>query len=224
MNSFLPANILFDLDGTLLDSLLGIEFSAQAAFAACRLPLPNSGLRPLIGPPIRTILSQAGNVVAPSTLDALELAFRASYDSEGWRRTVCFPDTRHVLRIMRERGHRLFVVSNKPRAISLQILDAESVLELFELIVTRDSSVPAYPGKEAMIEAVIKSYKLAAEDCLLVGDTMEDAEAAYATGIKFAYMKHGYGDVPEGTSIPVACRLDGFSQFLPRLAEECVHD
>ncbi|MGD0892782.1 MAG: HAD family hydrolase [Terracidiphilus sp.] len=224
MNTHLPQNILFDLDGTLLDSLPGIEFSAQAAFDACCLPLPNSDFRALIGPPIRTILSRAGSVVDASTLDALELAFRASYDSEGWRRTVCFPDAKQVLRIMREQGHRLFVVSNKPRTISLKILESNSIPALFELIVTRDSSVPAYPGKAAMIEAVIKSYKLASEDCLLVGDTMEDAEAAYATGIAFAYMKHGYGDVPEGAAIPVAFRFDGFSQFLPRLAEECVHD
>ena len=48
----------FDLDGTLLDSLPGIEHSARAAFAACGLAMGEVELRTLIGPPIRTILAK----------------------------------------------------------------------------------------------------------------------------------------------------------------------
>src|ERR1700733_5364416 len=105
MSGLLPPCILFDLDGTLVDSLPGIEFSVREAFSSCKLPLPKESLREMIGPPIRTILSQAGNVVGESGLDILERAFRASYDSDGWRKTVCFPDADRVVRLMHEQGH-----------------------------------------------------------------------------------------------------------------------
>jgi phosphoglycolate phosphatase len=219
-----PGCILFDLDGTLLDSLPGIEFSVHAAFAACHLPIPNVSVGALIGPPIRTILSRAGNIVDADMLDRLEQAFRVSYDSEGWSQTVCFPEASHVLRIMRQQGRRLFVVSNKPRHISLRILEAEEVLVFFEAVITRDSRSPAYSGKEEMIKVLLAEYRLASRDCLLAGDTMEDAQAAATAGISFAYMTHGYGSLTETSRVPVACTLDRLSEFLPLMAKEIVRD
>lgn len=224
MSTSLPNCLLFDLDGTILDSLPGIEHSVWAAFATCNLPVPQSGLREMIGPPIRTILSRAGNVMDPGVLASLEKAFRASYDSEGWRKTACFPAASRVLRIMREQGYRLFAVSNKPRHITLQILEAEGILDQFEMIVTRDSRSPVYSGKEEMIRTLMSDRRGAPENFLLTGDTMEDAEAAAAVGIRFAFMEHGYGRISECASIPVDYRLNGFLQFLPLLAKELAHD
>jgi phosphoglycolate phosphatase len=220
MNGHLPACIFFDLDGTLVDSLPGIEFSVREAFSTCKLPLPKERLREMIGPPIRTILSRAGNVVEESSLDALERAFRASYDGKGWRKTVCFPGANLVLRMMYKRGHRLFVVSNKPRHTSLQILKRERILEYFEAIVTRDSRSADYRGKEEMIGALLAERVITGQKCLMVGDTTEDANAAASAGIKFIWMTHGYGTVAQMSSIPVAYTLDSFSQFLPLITKE----
>jgi phosphoglycolate phosphatase len=215
MIGHLPGCILFDLDGTLVDSLPGIEFSVREAFSSCKLPLPKASLREMIGPPIRTILSRAGNVVEESSLDTLERAFRTSYDFEGWRKTVCFPGANRILEIMHERGHRLFVISNKPRLVSLQILERERILEYFEAIITRDSRSPDYRGKEEMVEALLAERFITGEKCLMVGDTSEDANAAASAGIKFIWMTHGYGTAVQGSSIPVVNTLDSFSEFLP---------
>lgn len=224
MSSCLPNCILFDLDGTLLDSLAGIEHSVRAAFAFCKLPLLHGSLRKRIGAPIRTILAQAGNVEDDQVLAALERAFRASYDHDGWRKTLCYPAATHVLRIMHERGYRLFVISNKPRHISLRILEAQGILDLFEAIVTRDSRSPAYTGKAEMIRALMQGQRVVPENCLLTGDTMEDAEAASEMGIRFAYMAHGYGEISERVPVSVDFRLRGFLEFLPLIVKEHVHD
>jgi phosphoglycolate phosphatase len=212
--------LIFDLDGTILDSLPGVEFSVRAAFDRCRYPLPTRDLRTLIGPPIRKILAQAGDIRDEAALDALESAFRASYDSEGWRRTVCFPNAASVLACMRTRGQRLFVVSNKPRHISLRILSDQELLGLFEEIVTADSRVPAYAGKAEMLSSLLLRHAIAAEDCLFVGDTIEDAGAAAATGMGFVYMQHGYGDIPNSSPVPVSLRLESFAGFSSLLIQE----
>ncbi len=213
MKGHLPTCILFDLDGTLVDSLPGIEFSVREAFSQCNLPLEKKSLRELVGPPIRTILSQAGNVADESSLDALEHAFRTSYDSEGWRKTTSFPDVEGVLRMMRERGHRLFVVSNKPRHAALKILEQERFLPYFEAVVTRDSRSPHYNGKCEMIGDLLAEQGIVQEECVMVGDTAEDGNAAAETGIKFIQMAHGYGAEGQLSSIPVAHTLNSFTQF-----------
>jgi len=72
--------IAFDLDGTLIDSLPGIEFSIRAAMAQCGVRLKDIDLRSIIGPPIRVILGKLAET-ADSDLIELEGAFRRSYDS-----------------------------------------------------------------------------------------------------------------------------------------------
>jgi phosphoglycolate phosphatase len=221
----LPKAMLFDLDGTLLDSLPGIAYSTRAAFTACGLAMGEVELRTLIGPPIRTILAKialadvAGGL-SEEQLDRLVQAFRLSYDNEGWKMTPHYVGAAELLRELRAKGKRLFVVSNKPRPISLKILEAEGTLELFEEIVTRDSRRPAYSGKWEMMSSLMERHGLEPQDCLMVGDTMEDAEAASATGMKFCLMTHGYGDVPEVSAVPVALRFDRFSELMPKLAQE----
>jgi phosphoglycolate phosphatase len=223
MNGPLPSYLLFDLDGTLLDSLPGIAFSVREASRKVGLPEPKINLRSLLGPPIRIILSQAVGTHDPALVDQLEQAFRTSYDTEGWRKTSCFDGVQDTLVMMKAGGHRLFVVSNKPRPISLKILGREGLLPLFERIYTRDSRTPACT-KQEMLHELLSEYGVSASDCLMVGDTMEDAAAAAAVGIGFVYMTHGYGELAQSPSIPIAYKLDSFSQFLRLMTQEPVRD
>ena len=169
---------------------------------------------------MRTILSKVAPLAGTTLLDELENNFRLTYDSVGWKRTACFKGAREVLTLMKSAGHRLFVVSNKPRHISLRILEHEGVLNLFEQIYTRDTRVPAYGSKEEMIREFMHTYNVPPSSCLLVGDTMDDVEASTASGIGLAFMEHGYGEAP--AELDVQLRLKGFSDFSPYLKKENV--
>lgn len=221
MKSRFPEHVLFDLDGTLLDSLPGIEYSVRAAFAACHLPLLHEEIRQMIGPPIRTILARAAGPVEEGMLDALERAFRVVYDGEGWQKTVCFPEAWRVLRALSDQGIGLFVISNKPRAVSLRILEKERLLGFFDSIVTKDSGTPPYTNKEEMIQALLNRHEIAAARCLMVGDTMEDAYAAAKAGIRFAFMTHGYGTFAESQFEHAVWQLDSLSQLLALTESVC---
>lgn len=217
--------VLFDLDGTLLDSLPGIAHSARAAFAACGLAAGEVELRALIGPPIRTILSRmaAGEPTAglsEGDLDRLVQAFRASYDSEGWKMTPHYAGAAELLRELRDEGRRLFVVSNKPRHIAVRILEGGGTSGLFDEIVTLDSRKPAYSGKQEMMQGLMERHGLGSQECVMVGDTMEDATAAAESGMKFCLATHGYGDVPESPAVPVAFRFGSFYDLMPSRRQE----
>jgi phosphoglycolate phosphatase len=212
--------VLFDLDGTLLDSIPGIAWSVKAAFRAAGLPERSFDLRQSIGPPIRTILSRAAATEDPALLDQLERHFRASYDSQGWRRTACFPGTRELLDAMKANGHRLFIISNKPRHIAAKILEALDLASYFEQLYTRDSVKPPFASKANMLDALLADHRLAAVDCVMVGDTMEDADASALHRIGFIFMEHGYGEL--SLAHPVLLKLGSFSALMPYLALENV--
>jgi phosphoglycolate phosphatase len=224
MTKRLPGCILFDLDGTLLDSLPGIEYSVKQAFVSCGLPEPQRSLRRLIGPPIRTIIAEVGGVRDPYILEKLEEAFRKSYDCDGSLRTGCYPDAKRILLMLRARRYRTFIVSNKPRHISERILKTEGITNLFEAIITRDSRSPSYSGKAEMIMTLINERNIDSDDCLFAGDTMEDAVAARETGVKFAYLTHGYGDISDEISASFEYMLDSFQEFERLMAKELVND
>ena len=204
--------ILFDLDGTLLDSLPGIAFSVNYACREAGVPEPAVNLRSLLGPPIRTIFSKAVPTDDSVLLDRLEAKFRASYDAEGWQKTSSFEGARATLETMQAAGHRLFVVSNKPLQVSLRILEREALLPLFERIYTPDSRIPSYVSKAEMLQSFLNDYGASASDCLMVGDTMDDINSSAVNHIEVALMEHGYGKVH--ANVPVRFRLRSFSDFL----------
>jgi phosphoglycolate phosphatase len=213
-----PTAVIFDLDGTLIDSLPGIEFSVKAAFDACGVRGTTNDLRNMIGPPIRTILAQAGNVTDERELADLEKAFRKSYDNEGWKMSTCYPEVPSVLQALNNGGIRLFIVTNKPLHISTQILQRLGLICLFEAVITRESGQPAYAGKESMVEFLTVTYSVDPTSCVFVGDTQEDADAAAASSIRFAFVSHGYGKISEDPTAQMHYKVNTFPELHQLLA------
>jgi len=184
---------IFDLDGTLVDSLPGIAWSIEEALAACRLPPVAMELRPLIGPPIRSILSAGAGLSDGHALDRLEGAFRTSYDTKGWSMTVCYAGVPGLLGELLASDTGLWMVTNKPASATRKILRHLKLDGFFEEVVCRDSRQPAYRSKaEALIDLTVRRG-LPCRECVLIGDTPEDQRAAAAAGMECVIVTHGYG-------------------------------
>lgn len=201
---------LFDLDGTLVDSLPGIAWSVNQALRANRVAPLSRDLRPLIGPPIRDILAAVSGA-DPALLDRLEAAFRASYDSAGWRRTVCHEGVPDMLWRLLTSGVELWLVTNKPAVVTGQILRELKIAAFFKEIACRDSRTPPFASKAETLRDLLQRRGLAPAQCLLIGDTAEDWHAAEAAGIACAIVPHGYGAAALSYVDAAAAHPNGYS-------------
>ena len=170
---------IFDLDGTLVDSVPGIAWSIDSAFAECGLPTPACNLGQLIGPPIRQILARIAGTSNPAFLDRLEQAFRRNYDSEGWRKTMCFKCVPDLLAQLMARGAELFLVTNKPAPVTGKILRELRLAGFFREVACRGSE----SSKAEVLAGLLERRGLDPRDGLMVGDTREDSTAAAAAGM-----------------------------------------
>jgi len=210
-------HVIFDLDGTLVDSLPGIAWSVEAALSCCGLPRPSTDLKPLIGPPIRSILSAVSGVREPVRLNELEQAFRCSYDSLGWRRTRCYDGVADLLRQLLAGGIGRWMVTNKPCRVTHDILRELQISDFFQEVACRDSRIPLFPSKAEVLGDLLRRRALRRSSCLMVGDTLEDSDAAIAAGIGCAIVPHGYG-TGLGMALPTGCqRVNGWEE----IAELC---
>jgi len=201
-------DVIFDLDGTLVDSLPGVTWSVKFALAVCGVDLCCPDLRPLMGPPIREILAAASGVTDPLLLDRLEAAFRASYDEQGWCMAVPYDGTADMISQLRACDLRLWVATNKNRLPAGKIL-RNFGLNSFQEVVCRDSRVPPFGSKGEMLRDLLERRELSGAECLMVGDTQEDWRAAVDAGMACVLVPHGYGPSPVYPQ-----RIEGWPELL----------
>lgn len=198
-------NVIFDLDGTLVDSLPGIAFSVDTALRSCGLPPARRDLAPVMGPQVRDILRTVSGVDAPDLLDRMERSFRASYDAEGWRGTVSLPGVPEMLWRLMIGGMELWVATNKPALPTGRILRELNLLGFFREVVCRDSRTPAFASKSEVLVDLVARHGMDPAECLMVGDTAEDWRAAEEAGIACALVGWGNGS----RRLPKDCYLIG---------------
>jgi len=191
MNKF--TTIVFDLDGTLVNSRPSIEKAVRMALAEV---LPSMRDRPvvtIIGPPIRQMFCQALGVSDEETLNRLVAAFRRFYDAGTSREAVAYPGVLDLLNRIRGRGGHCFVLTNKPWRPTCQILEQLEVLHFFREVVTPDSPDHPFASKAQALAGILQRHGAATERTLMVGDSHDDAAAARACGIPFVAATYGYG-------------------------------
>ncbi|MEP6810415.1 MAG: HAD hydrolase-like protein [Chthoniobacterales bacterium] len=207
------ANVVFDLDGTLVDSLPGIETSLQWAVTHCLPGRTLSSIRDYIGPPLPTMLARFWPDLPEEELERAVATFREHYDAEGCRKSVLFPGVAQTLATLEAAGIQMFVLTNKRTRPTMKIVELTDIRRYFRAVISPDSVAPPFPTKAAGALALRDKYGLDAAGTLLVGDGTDDGEAAAAAGFRFVAAGYGYGRAAERMEGAPFAQLKTFSDL-----------
>lgn len=190
--------IVFDLDGTLVDSVA--DLCASVSELARRLggrALSQEEAATMIGEgaPVLVKRALAAAGVDPETPGALA-QFLEIYDRRLLERTTPYPGMREVLPILARRA-RLAVLTNKPLAPSERLLEALGLSAFFDAVVGGDNPYGRKPDP-----AALRALMDEAGPALLVGDSPIDWKTAEAAGCTFAWARYGFGAVRFGDAKP----------------------
>jgi phosphoglycolate phosphatase len=188
-------NILFDLDGTLVDSAGDITEALMFAFATLDRNRTVTIRKEFIGPPLREIIHLVDPDLSEEMVAKVVTEFRQYYDNSRHGNTFLKEGVEHALLTLRNRNKRIFLVTNKPSIPTRAIL-RNFGMDFFCDVVTPDSGEDAALTKSEMIRLLMDRWHIRETESLMVGDTASDAYAARDHGIPSAILLNGYGDKP----------------------------
>jgi phosphoglycolate phosphatase len=186
--------LLFDLDGTLVDSLPDIASALNHALASAGLQeVPLDVVRTLVGEGVLRLVEKALLLQrAQRDAQALARAVVAEYSRKPLVETRVYPGVEEVVQKLRASGVRLAVLTNKVGSVARALLD-ELHMTGFDAIVGEGDGYTRKPSPEAAL-ALIGQIGTAPGRTLMVGDGLPDVAMAHAAGCPVAAVTWGYSD------------------------------
>jgi len=188
--------ILFDLDGTLIDSEPGITACLGYAFAQIGAELPpREVLRSWIGPPFR----QTFPSVLGDDTERIDLAighYRDRFVDVGWSEHAVYEGIPQLIDALAARKHALAIVTTKPRLQAQPIIDHHPFGAAFTRLYGPDSA-HAHRSKAEMIAEALSDFGARPEHTVMIGDRHFDIEGALANEVHAIGVAWGFGSVEE---------------------------
>ncbi len=185
--------IVFDLDGTLVDSSLDLANSTNEMLESYGAPaLPVAVVTGMVGEGAKKLVERAlaASGLDPVLPEALE-RFMGIYSRRLLEHTRPYDGIPAVVRAASRRA-RLGVLTNKPENFTRRLLDAFGLASFFAWVIGGDSGFPRKPDPAAVRHLMTQASASAAET-LLVGDSMIDVETARRAGVKICVARYGFG-------------------------------
>jgi phosphoglycolate phosphatase len=192
--------ILFDLDGTLVDSAPDIAAAVNELLATRGLPpLSLSDIKSMIGDGVRKLIERAfaasGTPFSATELDQAHETMKPIYLRHVTDLATLMPGVRETLAHFHMAGIAMGVVTNKPQLAARQVLLHFGLTEFFGVIVGGDAVSHQKPAPDGLLMALDRLHANPG-DALMVGDRIADAGAARAAGMSVALVRGGYTPVP----------------------------
>jgi len=185
--------VLFDLDGTLIDSAPDLAGAANDMLRDRGLPLaPYERLRAMVGSGARGLVGAAFGVgPADPGFDALRDEFLARYEARMTLETRVFAEVELLLGELEARSLPWGIVTNKSIRLADPISRALGLFERAAVVIGGDSTPHAKPHPEPLLEAA-RRMKVEPCTCFYVGDDLRDVQAGQAAGMRTIAVKWGY--------------------------------
>ena len=186
-------NIIFDFDGTLVDSGPGIVKSFKRVMKELgSKQIDDEDIIKLIGTPLAQIMSILLETDDQTLIDKGSDLFRKYYQNNGLYDSIIYPGVKEMLESLKEQSCQLFVVSNKIEEFMISILRQHDIMKYFTDIVGSDGK-DLYSKKADYLKSILNNFKLDRGKTTIVGDTESDIIAGKANSIYCIGVKWGYG-------------------------------
>jgi len=187
--------IIFDLDGTLIDSFQDIFLALRGSAVALGLAVPSE--KDIRGRMHLRLDDLVKTTFPEADVNAVVRKFRDIYDSSGYPHTCLYPDVMRTIEALRSTKHQMFVATNKRKKATEAIMNRLGLEGAFELVVSSDISDPPL-SKSELVRLVMNEGGLQASRTVMVGDAIGDWNAATENGLPFILAEYGYGNIPHG--------------------------
>jgi phosphoglycolate phosphatase len=191
-------HIIFDLDGTLIDSSTSILQSFEAAFKKSGVVALKPFTQEVIGPPLMPTLRTLSGSDDAGLLDTLAAAFKAEYDTHAYKAATVFEGIASLLSRLQQHGLQMYIATNKRILPTTRIMQHLQWEHYFAGVYALDFFSPAVASKKDMVSNILALHGLTPEATLFVGDRIEDGLAAEGNGLDFAMVTWGYLDDTQG--------------------------
>jgi phosphoglycolate phosphatase len=187
--------LIFDLDGTLVDSLLGIAASLNHALGSSGLPVhSNEAVRGFVGNGVKILIRRASPADADEALlDTIERDFKAHYDLSWQTGTIIYPGITELLEALQSRGYPLAVLSNKPHPFTVAMVSQLFPSVCFAAVLGQRPGIPHKPDPAGALE-ISAALGLSPADCWVIGDSTMDIETARNAGMRAVAVTWGFHD------------------------------
>lgn len=183
--------VLFDLDGTLLDTTEGVLESAEHAARELGLPdLPRETMLKFVGPPIQMSFIDYYGVTCETAQEAAN-AFRAYYKEHALLKARPYPGMQEVLRALCALGVKIGVATYKREDYAITILEHFGIAPFCQAMHGADHFNRL--TKADIVNLCIRELGARLEDTVMIGDTEHDAKGASLAGVDFIAVTFGFG-------------------------------
>lgn len=210
--------VIFDLDGTLVDSAADIAEAVNRLFDALQLPRVDDALvRGWIGDGVRALVATAlAHQRSEQPLDQALAVFMTGYHDCLLRSPQLYPGVREVLQALQQAAVPMAICTNKPVDLVPPLLQHLGIAGFFPVIIG-GGSLPQRKPDPAPLLASAGGLGVAVGRCLMVGDSGTDHAAALAAAMPVALVRYGYPRTLDLDALPALAVVDDLRQLLPLL-------
>ncbi len=189
--------IIFDLDGTLINSLEDLTDATNHMLSEmCRQKMSVEDVRKLVGQGARRLVERALPGATSLEIEQALDNFLSFNNNHIVDKTRLYHGVKETLVQLRNKGYHLAVISNKNESLCQKVMQTLGIKCFFEAVIGADSTPFRKPSPEPVLK-LLRDFRVSSSETVIVGDSINDIAAGKAAGVITVGCKYGYGDLAE---------------------------